>query len=239
MSGAQTLGRSGPGEGAGAFEHGVEHGLGELAGEGVLLAHVVAAEDPAAVAHIDLDPMGEPRSGRDTEDAAQTVVGEAAERDEHACVEQGELPLEERTARVALGGGRLVGGRRASHRGGDPRAGEAEAVPAVGAGRLVGEAGAVQRRVEEVAGAVTREHAAGAVRAVGGRSQAHDHDPSVRIAEGGDGSSPVVVVPEGGPLLVRHLLPPGNQPGARGAAHHLVLQHPQGLRPGTIHEGRR
>src|SRR5690606_12695317 len=82
----------------------------------------------------------------------------------------------------------------------------------------------VQRRVQEVPRAVTGEHPPGPVGAVGGRGQADDDDRGVRVAEGRDRLAPVLLVPEGGPLLPGHLLPPLHQAGARPAGDHLLLQ---------------
>jgi hypothetical protein len=147
-------------------EDGVEHGLGELAREGVLLAHVEAADDPAAATQVHLDAVGELGTPGHPEDPAQPLVREGAERHEHAGVEQLELPLEVRATGIALRGRGLVGRWRAAHRRGDPCPGETKAIAAVGARRLVGEARAVQRRVEEVTGAVAGEHASCAVGAV-------------------------------------------------------------------------
>src|SRR6187549_2838316 len=80
--------RSSPCEIAGAGEHGVEHRLGEPAGEGVLLARVVAAEHGERT-DADLEAVGEPRPRpRERvpargEDAPRVLVREAAEHDDH------------------------------------------------------------------------------------------------------------------------------------------------------------
>ena len=49
-------------------------------------------------------------------------------------------------------------------------------------------------------------------------------DPGVGVAEPGHRPAPVVLVAEGGALVVRHLLAPRHQPRARPARHHLGLQ---------------
>src|SRR5215210_546640 len=98
----RTWRRSEGGELAGSAEDGVEHGFRQLAGEGVLLADVEAADDPSAVAEVDLDAVREGRPGTDAEDAAQALVREGPEGDHHAGVEQGQLALEVRAAGVAL-----------------------------------------------------------------------------------------------------------------------------------------
>src|SRR5438105_4398106 len=67
--------------------HGIEHGLGEPAGEGVLLAGVVAAEEEVAT-NGGLDAMAEARPAgcgltQGAEHAEGTVPGEPAEADDH------------------------------------------------------------------------------------------------------------------------------------------------------------
>ena len=99
--------------------------------------------------------------------AAGGVPGERAQADDHAPAGAARAPRPRRagSCRARLGQ-RLVGGRRAAHRGGDEGAVEAQAVVGVDRGRLVREAGAVQRGEQPVARAVAREHAPGAVAAV-------------------------------------------------------------------------
>src|SRR4051794_32230542 len=70
-------------EGTGSFEHGVEHRLGQHAGERVLLRRVVRADDPPAVVELHLQPVGELRAGPDTEEPAQRLVAERTEGHEH------------------------------------------------------------------------------------------------------------------------------------------------------------
>ena len=127
--GAVAVGRSArPSQGP-ADQDGVEHGLGELAGEGVLLAHVVAAEDRAAVGQ--RPPR---RRGRTAGGAARRGCRPApGSRSRRATTntrasQQRQLPVEERAAGVALVGGGLVGRRRAPDRRGDPGAREREPV---------------------------------------------------------------------------------------------------------------
>ena len=60
-----------------------------------------------------------------------------------------------------------------------------------------GESEVVEDRVHEVAGAVAGEGTAGAVGAVRSGGEAEDQDAGARIAEAGDGSSPVGLVDKG------------------------------------------
>jgi hypothetical protein len=67
------------------LQHLVEHRLGQAAGEGVLLARVVAAEQDLAAWQLGRGAMSEARLGADRSVQAQRrVPGEAAERDDHA-----------------------------------------------------------------------------------------------------------------------------------------------------------
>src|SRR5439155_18575228 len=112
------------GEVAGPGEDGVEHLLGQLPGEGVLLTRVERAQDDAIVRGGHLDTVTEAGAGPDREEPGQGVVGELPEHDEHlGPVEQRQLPSEKGKAGVALLRGGSVGGRRAAHRGRDVRAG--------------------------------------------------------------------------------------------------------------------
>src|SRR5882757_9838668 len=84
-----------------AGEDGVGHRLGELAGEGVLLARVEAAEQGPAAAQLRLGAVAEARlwaRGGDADRprrAQEPVPAERAERDDDAgSVEQVELPLQ-------------------------------------------------------------------------------------------------------------------------------------------------
>src|SRR5215207_7431816 len=215
-------------------EHAGGHGLGEAAGVRVLLADVVGAEQDPVVGERSLGGVGEAGLGADRAEVAEGLVpGEGAEGDDHVDVEQGELGGQPGGAVVALGGERLVVGRGALDRGGDVAAGEGEAVAAGDRGRLVGEAGAVEAGEQPVAGAVAGEDPAGAVAAVGGRGQAQHEQAGRRVAEAGDGAPPVLLVAEGGPLLLGHLLAPGDQPGAAEALRHLGGQPVEALAGGA------
>src|SRR5215217_3721815 len=63
------------------LEHRVEHGLGEDAGEGVLLGGVIAAEEDEAGGYCMLGAVGEPRFWPDSMKAQRGVPGKGAEAD--------------------------------------------------------------------------------------------------------------------------------------------------------------
>ena len=116
------------GQRAGPEKDGVDHGLGELAGERVLLRRVEAAEHdaPAPSAPRPVAELGRGRRQRRAgggEHPADRLVGERAEHHDHAG--PGRAASSSRTRygrqRVALLGRRLVGRRRAAHRRGDVR----------------------------------------------------------------------------------------------------------------------
>ena len=160
-------------------EHGVQHRLREPAGEGVLLARVVGAEQHGPA----VDRRAR-RRGRSAAWAARRAAGRRRPRrtgPRHTITRTaGSSSSSSRRvgqAVVALLGQRLVGGRRAAHRRA-PRTRRCSRSrrPAWTDVRLVREAGAVQRGEQPVARAVAGEHAAGAVAAVGGGRQAeHVH----------------------------------------------------------------
>src|SRR6266511_52313 len=77
-----------------ADEDAVEHGLGEAAGRGVLLADVVAAEQRAVLGKGSLGAVGETGLGADGAEVAQRgVPGVVAEGDHHADrVQERQLP---------------------------------------------------------------------------------------------------------------------------------------------------
>ena len=90
---------------------------------------VIGPAAPCRRPHVDLDAVAELRARSNPEVAARRLVAERSETDDHPRVRQrGELPLEERRARVALGRQRLVVGRCALHGGGDPGVRQLQAV---------------------------------------------------------------------------------------------------------------
>ena len=108
--------------------------------------------------------------------------------------------------------------------GGDVEVVEFEAVLAGDGDGLGGESGLVEDLVEDVAGAVAGEHAAGAVGAVGAGSEAEDEDAGVRVAEGGDGSSPIGLIAVGAALELRDFGSMGAETGTALAGNDLLLE---------------
>ena len=136
---------------AGPGEHGVEHRHGQLAGERVLLARVVGAEQRHAARELALGQMAERRAGAEPVVGRDGLPGELAQRHhDHGLLKERQLAGEIRRARLALGRGGLVGRRGAVHRRGDVGTGELEAVVAPCARRLRGEARPVEGGEEPV-----------------------------------------------------------------------------------------
>jgi hypothetical protein len=79
-----------------------------------------------------------------------------------------------------------------------------------------------------------REDAASAVGAVGGRRQPQDEDPRRRIAVTRDRTSPVRVVPVGGPLRAGDARAVGAQARAVGARHDGLSRQPEGPRADNL-----
>ena len=213
-------------EATGSAEDLVEHGGGDAAGKGVLLARVVAAKEqhvgPVLAPEQRLDAVPEGRAGPWDRIASldeyrpERLPGESAEADDdpHGRSHHSQLRAQPGDARVPFLRRRLVFRRRAAHYGGHPRADQPLAVAggdAVGPG---GEAAAVERGEDEVAAAVAGEDPPGPVAAVRGRRQADDENGRFRVSPAGDGTAPVLLGPEGLAAGDRHLLPPLDQPGA-------------------------
>jgi len=206
--------QSGPGQFHGTPHHRVEHGLGEATGKGVLLAHVVRAEQLAAVGKRHLQAVSEPGSGPEAQLRSGRRVADPTQNQDHLHPGQGpQLPLEERPTGATLARCRLVGRRGALDGCRDEDVVQDHAVVSTHGLGLAGQPRPVECSEQKVTGAVTREHAACPVGSMGGRRKAHNQDSAPVITEPGYRSTPVVVVSVCGPLLVCHLLAPGNQPG--------------------------
>ena len=149
--------------------------------------------------------------------AERRVPGERAERHDHANrFQQPDLPDEVRQAVVALGGGRPVRRRRATHRGGDVAPGQPQPVVARDRGRLVREPGPVQRPEQPVARPVAGEDPSRAVAPVGGRRQPDHEHRAVRIPEPGQRPAPVLLATRT-PRASRARPPPARPPAAGSA----------------------
>src|SRR6185437_6020475 len=212
-------------QGAGAGEDAVEHGGGERAGEGVLLAGVVAGEEVVA-SDLGFGAVGEGvLGGAGSEDPEHLLVGQLSEAEQDAGADElGELPRKEIAAVLELDRQRTVAGRGAAGRSGEIGAVQAQAVAALAAFGLRGVAGAVQRGKEEIAAAVASEHAAGAVRAMGGGGKADQDQGRARVAEAGDGTAPVIFLRERRPLVLGNLRAVVTKPGAAAAGRNFGIQ---------------
>ncbi len=221
-------------------------GLVQFAGEGVLLAHVVAAEQLHGVAagrdQGCLRGVAEPRLGGGHHPAKAACTGQrgvpadAAEGEYRAQAGggEGQVSVEPVPAGLPLCRGGLVGRGCAANRRDDAHAREGQAVAAGDAARLVRVARAMQGGVDPVAAAVAGEHPARAIGSVRGGGEPDDEDVRMRVTEAGARPAPVRLGGEGCPLsFTRHALPPSDQPRA-GTAH----RHP-GIELGGICRGGR
>ena len=209
----------------------VEHVGREATGECVLLARVERAEECVGPRN-DLRAVPEARQrARDRraarlDRAKRRGPAERAERNDHPCVhQQGELPMEERRAPVALLGRGPVGRRRAPHGGGHVGATQPEAVARPGRGCLVREPDPVERGEQEIPGTVAREDAAGAIAAVRGRRQPDEHDPGRGVAPAWDGPRPVRLATEPRRRVLGRILAPRHEARARAAPGDLRGEH--------------
>jgi hypothetical protein len=217
-------------------EHLVEHRLGELPGERVLLRRVVAAEQHEA-SYPGIGPVSEAGlrpwnllAERD-EGPQRTIPGERAECDDHPLApQQPELRDQVGQAVIPLGRRRPVSRGRAAVDGRHVRASQAQPVAGVLGASLVREFRAVERRVQPIARPIAREDAPGPVAAMGGGGQAHHHDRCLRIAESGQRLGPVRLSLEAARRLVGNPLAPFNQAGTSATADDLLRQRGQGLR---------
>ena len=186
-------------------------GLGELAGERVLLARVVRAQQGRTARQLDLDAVAEPRTGTNGIATTDGAESERPEADDDRRPQEVELTVEERCAGVAFDGCRLVVGWCATDRSADPDVVQLQPVVSAHRVRLVGQSGAMQSAEQPVTAAVAGEHAARPVRPVGCRGQPDNNDARLRIAKPGHRTSPVHLVGERRPLLERRPVPATRQ----------------------------
>ena len=168
-------------------DRGVEHRLGELAGEGVLLAHVVAADQPdrasvgrgqSRLGGVPEPRLGaghvpaEPPSAAERRRPRRSTPGPASTRSRGAASSRSRSS---QCAQVAFSTvvGLLAGGAQRTAAMIRMPCSTSPSPLAHGL-RLAGVPGAVQRGIQPVAGAVAGEHPAGAVGAVGGGGEPDD-----------------------------------------------------------------
>jgi hypothetical protein len=191
-----------------ALQNGVEHGRRQFAGERVLLADVVGAEQVKAGRELQFGGVTEARA-RTGDRAALArgegeggVPGDSAQGEDDALTpEESPFGVEEVGASGDFVRGGFIAGWGTAGGGADVAVGEFEAVVARGRGGLVGQAGAVESGIKEVAAVIAGEDAAGAVGAVGAGGEADDPDAGLRIAEAGYGACPISPVGKGAALL--------------------------------------
>src|SRR3984957_2749044 len=248
-----------PGRVASTGEDRVDHVRGDAAGERVLLAWVVAAEDKqspavggiavggigvggAVAPHRYLRAVPEhwpwPRHpiAAIAEHRPERVPCEPAEADDHPQERRHhpQLGREPGEAPVAFRWRRLVFWRRAAAHGRPPRPDQPLAIPGRDAVRPGGEAAPVERGENEVAAAITGEHPAGPVATVRSRRQADDENGRLLISPAGNRPAPVPLVPERLAPGDGDLLPPLDQPRA-GPADRLPRDQ-LGQRPRVFRE---
>ena len=216
-------------------EHRVEHRLGQPAGERVLLADVVAAEQRVVP---DSRPRRRGRSAAWAEDRGRAQRRSAASQANPPRQTITRARVSSASSRAKYGrqvsrsaGRRPVGRRRAAHRRRRPSS-RVSARPSSRETRLglVGQPRPPQRREQPVARAVAGEDPPGPVAAVGGRRQAEHDDPRRRVAEARDRPAPVLLIGERGALDPRHLLAPGDQPRTAPAGGDLAAPAPRAPR---------
>ncbi len=179
-------------------QHVVEHFFGELAGERVLLADVVGAQEYASGSQAKLGAVTERNFASGELAALAEGEGEGGVPADFPKGQQDAGMGEQIPFAVEIGGAigdfirqGFIGGRSAADRGADVDAGEFQAIIAMLGMGLIGEAGAVKGGEEKIAGAVAGKNAAGAVGTVSAGGQSDDPDAGGGIAEAGDGFAPV------------------------------------------------
>ncbi len=162
---------------------------------------MIAGEKVQAVGQDVLGTMGEPVGGFLLNEASLQKIGQIAvegdlsQTDNDPDAREGfYLPGEVSGAVTNLLRRGFIAGRGTSDNRGDPGMTKFETVVARGAGRLAGESQFVEDRVHEVARAVAGEGAACAIGSVGAWGQTEDEDASARVAEAGDGTSPIGLI---------------------------------------------
>ena len=97
---------------------------------------------------------------------------------------------------------------------------------------MVGESGLIQHREHEFSRSIARERASGAVGAVRARSQTHNKDASVGIAETGHGLAPVFAVAVSAALFAGNLLTVLDQARTSCAGDDLMVENSEPVRVG-------
>ncbi len=211
-------------------EHGVQHRAGESAGQGVLLAGVVAGEQMEVFRKLNCSPLGElgfrpsdvpscSRPGRQ-----KAIEGDVAQSDHGSQVsKRAEFPNEVGTARNNLGPGRFVAGRCTAYDGSNVGPDDLEAIAACTGLRLIREAMPMHGLEEPISAPITGEHPSRPVPTMGGRCKTHNQEPGVWVTERGNWSAPIRLIGKPFRPASRDLLPVRHQPGTGPASHHFLL----------------
>lgn len=147
-----------------------------------------------------------------TKEVGCRLVGEVSETNDDADLgEQGDFAIEERPARITLDGQRRIPRRGALHGRRHPCTAQLESVPAVCGSRLVGESRLVHGAVEPVPAAVAGEHPARAIGAVRRGGETKNQETRRWVTETRHATTPIIVIPESGPLVERDTLAPLDQ----------------------------
>jgi len=157
------------------------------------------------------------------EDLANRLPGEAPEREDRAGLrEEPKFPLEERCAVRPFGRGWAIVGRRAPYGRGEVQVSIAKSVIPPDRGGLVGEARLVERAYEERGRSIAGKHASGPIRAMGGRGEPDGDQPGPRVAEAGDRTSPILVVPKLALFRLGHPFAVADESRAPDAGHNVA-----------------
>jgi len=202
----------------------MEHRARQLAGEGVLLARVVGADERHSPRQTVRRAVPELGRGRRAEPSLQparsqvVVEGDLAQCDHHAQArKKPQLVAKEPAAPFEFAGRRLVSWRRATDSGADVAIPEHKPVAPVRRRRLIRESVPVQGFIEPVPAAIAGEHAPRPIPAVGRRCQPEDINARVGITEPGDRPPPIGPILELTAFRLGDFLPVGDQTRAGGA----------------------
>src|SRR3989338_11193151 len=209
----------------------MEHGPGQRAREGVLLAWMIRGEEPEACGEMNFESVRERRAGPGNRYAAISenpecrVEPSLAEADNDAhIVEKVEFQMEIGSAVVEFFGRRCVCRRRAATGCRDETAAKRQSIVTLRGSRHVGKPEPMEGLIKPVAASVAGKHASRAICSVCCRSQAYEEKPCMVVAEPGDGSSPILLILKPSYLLPGDVLAPLHKPRTLAARNDVVVQ---------------
>ncbi len=144
--------------------------------------------------------------------------------DDPQLAQEPDLAREERGTRVSLLDGRPVGRGRAADGGCDVGIEQGQAIVGGARRRTVGQPDRMECRPQEVARRVAGEDPAGPVGTVRRGGKTDEQDPPIRVAEAGNGPTPVPLTLEAPDLVPGDLTSPGHESWASRAADDLRRQ---------------